>query len=242
MAVSKEDKHITIKSGQQWLQHMMAGWKLLVNWKDGMESWETLADMKQSHPVEMTVFTRARGISDEAVFAWWVPYTLRKRDVILSSVKTHIQKATHKYGIEVPTNVAHAMEINRRNNNSLWQDTLAKEMFNVSVTFEVLDAGERAPHGWSKVTGHLVWDVKIDFTHKACWVLDGHKTPDPVGSMYAGVVSHESVCIIFMYAALNGLNACVADIRNAYLQALSSRRTASYVAQNLGSKLWEELH
>ena len=120
IAVSKEDKHITIKSGQQWLQDTTAGWKLLVCWKDGMESWVMLADMKQSHPVETAEFAKARGISNEAAFAWWVPYTLRKRDVILSSVKTHIQKTTHKYGIEVLTNVAHVMEINRRNNNSLW--------------------------------------------------------------------------------------------------------------------------
>ena len=32
-------------------------------------------------------------------------------------------------------------------------------MFNVIVAFEVFDAGDRATHGWSKVTGHLVWDV-----------------------------------------------------------------------------------
>ena len=72
------------------------------------------------HPVEMAEFARVRGISNEAAFAWWVPYTLRKRDIIISSVETHIQKTTHKYGIEVPTNVAHVMEIDRRNNNSLW--------------------------------------------------------------------------------------------------------------------------
>ena len=64
----------------------------------------------------------------------------------------------------------------------------------------------------------------MDFTCKACWVLDGHKTPDPVGSMYAGVVSHESICIAFTYAALNGLNVCVADIRNTDLQAPSSQK------------------
>ena len=95
-------------------------------------------------------------------------------------------------------------------------------MFNVGVAFEVLDVGERAPCGWSKVTGHLVWDVKMDFTHKVCWVLDGHKTPNPVGLMYAGVVSHESVCITFTYATLNRLS--VSDIRNAYLQAPSSQK------------------
>ena len=46
-----------------------------------------------------------------------------------------------------------------------------------------------------KVTGHLIWDVKMDFIRKARWVLDSHKCPDPEGSMYAGVVSRKSIHI-----------------------------------------------
>jgi hypothetical protein len=40
----------------------------------------------------------------------------------------------------------------------------------------------------------------------------------------AGVVSSESVRIALTYAALNGLEVCAADIRNAYLQAPSSNK------------------
>ena len=64
--------------------------------------------------------------------------------------------------------------------------------------------------------------MKIDFTRKERWVLDGHKTPDHVGFTYAAVVSRESVRIAFTYAALNGLDVFAADIQNAYLQAPSS--------------------
>ena len=103
-------------------------------------------------------------------------------------------------------------------------DALVKEMFNVGIAFEVLEEKQSAPLGWSKVTGHLVWDVKMDFTRKDWWVLDGHKTPDPIGSTYAGIVSRESICIAFTYAALNGLDIFAADIRNAYLQAPSSQK------------------
>jgi hypothetical protein len=56
------------------------------------------------------------------------------------------------------------------------------------------------------------------------WVLDGHKQADPEGCTYAGVVSRESVRIALTYAALNGLEVCAADIRNAYLQAPSSNK------------------
>ena len=97
-------------------------------------------------------------------------------------------------------------------------------MYNVGVAFEILDEGAHPPHGWKQVTGHLVWDVKMDFTRKARWVLDGHKTPDPIGSTYAGVVLRESVRIALTYAALNELDVFAADIRNAYLQAPSSQK------------------
>eukprot|EP00957_Ditylum_brightwellii_P027715 2094821-Ditylum_brightwellii.AAC.1 len=65
-------------------------------------------------------------------------------------------------------------------------------MLNVGIAFEVYEEGRPAPPGWKKVTGHLVWDVKMDFTRKARWVLDGHKTFNPIRSTYAGVVSQES--------------------------------------------------
>ena len=88
-------------------------------------------------------------------------------------------------------------------------------MYNIGVAFEILEDGKSAPAGYTKVSGHLIWSVKMDFTRKARWVLDGHKTPDPVGSKYAGVVSRESVQVAFTYGALNGLDVCMADFRNA---------------------------
>ena len=74
------------------------------------------------------------------------------------------------------------------------------------------------------MAGHLVWDVKMDFTRKVWCVLGRHKTPDPIGSTYAGVVSHESVQIAFIYSALNGLDVCTADIQNANLQSPLSQQ------------------
>ena len=85
------------------------------------------------------------------------------------------------------------MEIDRKNENTMWKDALALEMFNVGVAFEILEEGQAAPPGWNKASGHLIWDVKMDFTRKARWVLDGHKTPDPIRSTFAGVDSRESV-------------------------------------------------
>jgi hypothetical protein len=223
VAVPMTDKYVITSSGQKRLRKTTAGWSLLVKWTNESESWIPLKDLKESHPIETAEFAKARSIADEPAFAWWVPYTLRKRDIILSKIKARIRQTTHKYGIEIPTSLTHAEEIDRRNSNTFWRDALAKEMTEVGVAFEVLEEGIKAPIGWSKVTGHLVWDVKMDFTRKARWVLDGHKTPNPIGSTYAGVVSRDSIRIAFTYAALNGLEIFAADIRNAYLQAPSSQ-------------------
>ena len=180
--------------------------------------------MKESHPVETAEFAQAKGIQGEPAFCWWVHYTLRKRDAIVAAVGARLQKTTHKYGVEILKDVHHTWELDKRNGNTMWMDALAKEMFIVGIAFEVLEEKQSAPLGWSKVTGHLVWDVKMDFTQKARWVLDGHKTPDPIGSTYVGVVSRESVRIAFIYAALNGLDVFAADIQNAYLQVPSSQK------------------
>ena len=73
-------------------------------------------------------------------------------------------------------------------------------MTNVGIDFTILDNGIKPPSGWRKASGHLVFDVKMDFTRKARWVKDGHRTPDPTTSAYAGVVSRESVRVPLTYA------------------------------------------
>ena len=223
-AIPKSDNYVVTKNVSKRLRKTTQGWRLLVQWGDQSESWICLKDMKEAHPVETSEFSRARNIDDEPAFAWWVPYTLRKRDVILSKLKARVRKTTHKYGIEIPTSIAHAKKLDEKNGNLFWMNALNKEMLNVGIAFELLEAGKKAPPGWSKVTGHLVWDVKMDFTRKARWVLDGHKTPDATTSTFAGVVSRESFRIAFTYTALKNLDVYAADVQNAYLQAPSSRK------------------
>ena len=55
-------------------------------------------------------------------------FTLKKRDTIISSVRSRIARTTHKYGIEIPTSWEHAKEIDARNKNHLCEIALAKEM------------------------------------------------------------------------------------------------------------------
>ena len=223
-ALPKSEKYLTTKSGQRRLRHTTSGWTFEVLWKDGSSQWIPLKDLKSSNPVELAEFAVAHNINDEAAFCWWVPFTLRKRDSIISSVNSRVRKTTHKYGVEIPTSVKHAYEIDKKNGNTFWRDAINKEMENLKVAFDILPEGQKPPSNYSKASGHLVFDVRMTFERKARWVKDGHRTATPENSTYAGVVSRESIRIALTYAALNGLDVFGADIQNAYLQAPTSER------------------
>ena len=233
-AVSKADRFVVTKNGCRKLKQTTKGWKILVLWKDGSEQWIPLKDVKESNPVDVAEFAKAKGIDDEPAFAWWVPHVVRKRDIIISKVKAKAKKTTHKYGIRVPRTVKEAKEIDAANDNAHWQDAIAKEMCNVGIAFNILENDEATPVGWKKTTGHMIFLVKMDFTRKARWVLDGHKCDDPEGSTCAGVVSRESVRIALTHAARNDLEVWAADIRNACLQAPSSQKDCIICGEEFG--------
>jgi len=132
--------------------------------------------------VQVGAYVIARGIQDEPAFAWWVPYVMRKRDIIVSMVKSCVCWTNHKYGNEMPAPgrdiIQNAIDLDRKKSDTYWMDSLAKEMRNLNIAVEYLELGEKAPPGWFEASGHIVFDVKMDFTWKAWWVKDGHKTPD----------------------------------------------------------------
>ncbi len=117
-------------------------------------------------------------------------------------MNSRLQKTSHKYGIKLPRSVKEVIKINRKNGNLFWADSFTKEMSNACVAFKILGPNKHAPLGWHKASGHIVFDVKMDFTCKAHWVKDGHKTPNSPTPSFAGVVSWESICISLTFAAL----------------------------------------
>jgi hypothetical protein len=192
-AILMEDKYFVTKTGTKRTRQTTVGWEHLVQWNNGLCQWIALKIMMESNPVQVAEYAIARDIVDEPAFAWWVPYTLRKRNVIVLAMNSRLWKTSHKYGIELPRSVKEALEIDQKNGITFWADSLTKEMSNVCIAFEILGPNERAPLGWHKASGHIIFDIKMDFTRKMRWVKDGHKTPDSTTPSFAGVVSRESI-------------------------------------------------
>ena len=84
-----------------------------------------LKDLKESYPVPVADYAIANALQDEPAFAWWIPYTLKKRTAVTGKMKLikHWER-THKYGVRVPRNVKEALEIDAKNGNTLWVDAI----------------------------------------------------------------------------------------------------------------------
>ena len=156
---------------------------------DVSQSWIPLKVLQEHNPIEVAEFAIATEIDHEPAFAYWVKHTIRQQNRMISSASARVRKSSHKYGIEVPTSIGHALRIDKENKNTLWMDALLLEMETINVAFDFQQEGASAPRGYSKTSGHIIWDVKMDFTRKARWVKNGHLTRDPETSNFAGVVS-----------------------------------------------------
>ena len=77
-------------------------------------------------------------------------------------------------------------------------DAIKLEMRNVRVAFEEFDGDSNALVGYTQITGHLVFDVKLgeNFRRKARYCADGQKTGAPASVTYSTVVARDSVRIL----------------------------------------------
>ena len=218
-AVQKGDRFV-IKNGKRYRRRTTIGWKLCVRWKDGSTSWERLADLKESFPIQVAEYAISRGLQHEPAFEWWVPHVLKKRDKIIKAVNSRYAKRNHKFGVEIPKTVAEAYALDEANGNTLWHDAIQKEMGAVRVAFAIMGEDEQPLPGSQYMDCHMVFDVKLDgFKRKARMVAGGHMVDAPSVMTYSSVVSRETVRIAFTYAALNDLEVKASDVQNAYLTA-----------------------
>jgi Reverse transcriptase (RNA-dependent DNA polymerase) len=201
-------------------------------------SWVPLKDLKESNPLEVADYAVNMKLVLEPAFAWWVPYTIKKRDRVIKAMKKRYFRKFQKYGIELPKTVKRALEIDHETWTNYWKDVIKKAIWKA---FEIQDEGAPDPVGHKLIDVHMVFDIKPDFARKATLVAGGHMTDPPASITYASVVSQESVRIAFLITALNDLDVLSADIGNAYLNARAREKIyvicgPEFGDQNIGRK------
>ena len=76
----------------------------------------------------------------DPLFAWWVPFTLRKWNQIISKLQKKYWRTTHKFGIEVLCTVKRAYEIDEETGNEFFRKAIAKETLKIKVAYEENEA------------------------------------------------------------------------------------------------------
>jgi hypothetical protein len=218
------------------IHHRMTtkGWKLCVSWVDGSTSWESLADMKNSFPVQVDEYVIAHQLQDLPAFRWWVPDVIKRKQRMIKAVKTRYLKRTHEYGIRLPKSVPEAYQIDQETGTDYWHQAILKEMKNNAVAFQFLEEGENVPVGSKWIPFHMIFDIKCDFTRKARFVAGGHWTDAPNSITYSSIVTRDSVRIGFLIAALNDLDILAAEVGNAYLQAPAREKVHTTAGPGFG--------
>ena len=118
--------------------------------------------MKEAYPVLVAKYATTQEIIEKLVSAWWCPYMLIKRDSIIAGVKVRVLKKLFKNGFEVPETVARAIQLNKINGNTLWQDVIEKEMNDVHVAFKTLNEGDHLPPGYQYMQCQMIFKIKLD--------------------------------------------------------------------------------
>ena len=98
----QDDSFDTLISGAKRSKETTKVWHVPVQCKYGRTTWNYIKDVKESYPVQLTEYAIDNCYSDEPDFAWWFKLVMKRRNRILSNVKSKYWERTHKYGIRVP--------------------------------------------------------------------------------------------------------------------------------------------
>ena len=125
--------------------------------------------------------------------------------------------------------VKEAIAFNKKNRNTLWQDTIEREVKNEKIAYE------KASNDYQYVKCHMLFDIKMeDFQVNACLVVGGHMTHTPGIITYSSVVTRENVHIGLTMAASHDLEIKAANALNAYMMALNIEKIWTVIGLEFG--------
>jgi hypothetical protein len=101
------------KSGNKHPLHITKGWFICVAWKDGSSSWHSLANIKNSHPIQLADYAINNNIKYEPI-CMVGKNNHEKHNHFIKAAKRRLAKKTHKFHIGVPQTVEEALKINAK--------------------------------------------------------------------------------------------------------------------------------
>ena len=141
-----------------------------------------------------------------------------------------------KFVLHILHNKKEAIVLDCENGNAHWQDAVKTETdqlieYNV---FKDLGQNAAAPKGHKLIKPQIVFDVKQSLEWIARVVARGDMTDLPHEALYSGVASLQRLCIVCLFAELNGLKLTGGDIRNTYLKACALEKVCVHAGPEFG--------
>ncbi len=183
-AIKKEEGFTIGFNGNVHPKKTTRGWDICVKWRDDSTSWLPLKDVKDANLLELAQYAVANGIAKEPAFKWWVQEILKRKRKIIAKIKTKYWQTMHKFGIEIPKSVEHALGIDQLMGTNYWRRAIKKEMKNVRVAFQRWNPDGSSPgpsslQGYQEIKCHMIFDIKMDgdFARKAGRRWPHHRDP-----------------------------------------------------------------
>jgi hypothetical protein len=82
-AIKLADQKVVRANGRTYLRRSTIIWQLCCQWKDGSSSWVNLADLKESHPIEVAKYAKILGMTMNQLSTGGCPIS-SKRDTVSS--------------------------------------------------------------------------------------------------------------------------------------------------------------
>ena len=197
-----------------------SSYNILVEWGDGSETWEPLNLIAKDDPITLARYAKEHNLLD--LPGWkFLRKAARQVNSMTMKAKQHRPSRAIKFGVAIPASAKDAIQLDKENGNSLWQDAMDKEVAQLMEYQTFKDGGKDSPPppGYQMIRVHFVFDCKADGRRKARLVAGGHMTSPPKDSVYSSVVSLRSIRIVCFLAELNNLELMTGDVGNAYLEA-----------------------
>ena len=91
-------------------------------------TWEPLSSIKEDLPYEAAQYAVDHDLLKEKAFTKWAPYVSHKANRWIRAARRQKKINRYTFSIEIPRNVAHALELDRKNGNNLWRDAISAEL------------------------------------------------------------------------------------------------------------------
>ena len=157
-----------VKVSRHWIIKTGPKRKVLVkvHWRNDGPTWQSADAVCMQQPELLVNYAFIRGIAGHPDWKWTSQYLeLSKKQVhIVRAFKAVTENSPKfKFGVEVPQSIQHALYLDKKNGNHLWQEAIETELqqINQYQTFWVPGGGVDLSQ-YTRIPYHFVFDVKFD--------------------------------------------------------------------------------